>query len=599
MQVPGLGCLNSTNLVKKVEMPLLHLPRLFRLIALVLAPLAAHADGHGTGSFAVVSDDGQTLMALDLTEGNGRLTGDGVIPEGGLAHGPGLVDVQMGARLGDNVQLVLRLKPHDRALPAVGARITIGDGQSLRLVYGGQMIDGSLLPLSAADRAALAVPAPPAPPSLATRAIQTAPAAPALAAPAPAAPAAPAPVPAPQSATIPMACMQLQQLIQMSDAAAVAEIDKITTLYGLGTGADPTEAKCNGALAEVTVFLEDFDAGDEAEACFAVTDALIDIDARLVAVGSPPNDTPGTIMTIAGMKTPDNPDGVNSAQTCAAALPELYDFLDNILAPVAETDAPDSYDLPAGYRIEPLVNLGLSGEWDLVAGGDQLALWKQGRSTLAYETGPGSRRVIWFWEPRPVLANAGVTPGTLYIEGTRTGGVFTGEARHYVAGCGAYVYPVSGRVREQETLVRFQGNRPQVSDDCRVTGVEPHNFRVEFQADNPPGTENLNLGQTATRSSSTPDFGVWALEYQVRNIDRGGALNIRRNPATNARIVGTLPHNARNIRIVDEGCTPTLDHAAYDHMIRRERNRVLSTRWCRVRWDGLTGWVYGRYLRPM
>ena len=184
--------------------------------------------------------------------------------------------------------------------------------------------------------------------------------------------------------------------------------------------------------------------------------------------------------------------------------------------------------------------------------------------------------------------------------GVRDGRDFSGEARHYVANCGAYVFPVTGRYRQNQTVLRIGGQRPEVDGNCNVTGLVEREFRLKFVSDNPAGTENLNRsGGNNGGGGNTPDFGVWALSYEVRNIDRGGALNVRRNPATNARIVGELPHNAENIHILGEGCTPLIDQVAYDNMTRRQRIRTLANRWCRVSWNGQSGWVYGRYLRPM
>lgn len=558
-------------------------------VALTLAawPISATADSHGSGSFAVVDDAGATLMALDLVETRGRITGAGVAPSDGLAHGPAVVTLRQGARLGDDLHLMLRLDAHNAALPDTNARLTVQDGATIRLLYNGGLINGTF---QSVGPGSITIPdAPPEP----------------VVAPTPAP--APAPEPAPETATLPPSCTQLDQVAAELEAAGddqvIAELRNIQTLYGLAKGGAPTDAKCQGALAEINAFVAQIAAAPEpeAEACYAVAGAVEDIAAKETASGLPLSNQPEIIMTTAGMITPSNPAGADTADSCARALTGLYAYLDSIVPAAAATSdlGTGSIELPQGYRVEPIVNLNIAGDWQISAGGDLMALWSQGRSTLAYEKGPDQRRVVWFWDPRNALKNAGVSRGTLFLEGTRDRGRFDGEARHYVEGCGVFVYPVRGRVREQETTIRLTGERPQVDANCTITGLTEHDFRIEFVADNPPDTPNLNVAGNTRGLSGTPNFGVWALQYEVRNIDRGGGLNVRRNPATNARILGELPHNARNITILGEGCTPVIDQVGYDSMNRRQRMRVLSNRWCRVRWNDQTGWVYGRYLRPM
>lgn len=62
--------------------------------------------------------------------------------------------------------------------------------------------------------------------------------------------------------------------------------------------------------------------------------------------------------------------------------------------------------------------------------------------------------------------------------------------------------------------------------------------------------------------------------YRVVHVENGDVLNIRTAPLGNARVVGEIPPNGRGVELVGDCRT-----------------------WCPVRYNGVTGWVAGRYLR--
>ena len=75
------------------------------------------------------------------------------------------------------------------------------------------------------------------------------------------------------------------------------------------------------------------------------------------------------------------------------------------------------------------------------------------------------------------------------------------------------------------------------------------------------------LPQSATAQDVTPT-------YRVVNVEEDDVLNIRTAPAGDARVVGAIPPNGRGVQLV--GACRT---------------------WCPVRYNGVTGWVNGRFLR--
>ena len=79
---------------------------------------------------------------------------------------------------------------------------------------------------------------------------------------------------------------------------------------------------------------------------------------------------------------------------------------------------------------------------------------------------------------------------------------------------------------------------------------------------------------TAAPAAAEPEL------YRVVGIGRGDQLNIRDRPDANAEIIGRIPPNAR--RIAGFGCT--------DDTPSRQA-------WCRVKYNGVVGWVRETFIR--
>ncbi|HLL27716.1 MAG TPA: SH3 domain-containing protein [Xanthobacteraceae bacterium] len=86
-----------------------------------------------------------------------------------------------------------------------------------------------------------------------------------------------------------------------------------------------------------------------------------------------------------------------------------------------------------------------------------------------------------------------------------------------------------------------------------------------------------------------PDY--WA----VTGIAAGGVLGIHAGPSLAAASLGTVPWNGR--RLANLGCTHEPTYQEWLAMSEEERKRAAERRWCRIRYDGITGWVRGKFLR--
>ncbi len=98
----------------------------------------------------------------------------------------------------------------------------------------------------------------------------------------------------------------------------------------------------------------------------------------------------------------------------------------------------------------------------------------------------------------------------------------------------------------------------------------------------------LLLTGVAVAEASGPDF------YKVTGVDANDTLNIHEEPHVKSKIVAKISHTADCLKNL--GCTGglTLDES----MTLSEKEKVHSKRprWCKIEFDGVQGWAYGRYL---
>ncbi len=101
----------------------------------------------------------------------------------------------------------------------------------------------------------------------------------------------------------------------------------------------------------------------------------------------------------------------------------------------------------------------------------------------------------------------------------------------------------------------------------------------------------LTVGSGAPRAEADgPDY------YAVRGVAQGDVLNMRAEPAPHALKVGEIPPHGTCIRNL--GCRGGLTLAEFSTLspAEQERRAREHPRWCKVEYQGVTGWVAGRYL---
>jgi len=82
--------------------------------------------------------------------------------------------------------------------------------------------------------------------------------------------------------------------------------------------------------------------------------------------------------------------------------------------------------------------------------------------------------------------------------------------------------------------------------------------------------------------------------WRVTGISDGDSLNIRKGPSIRFSIIGSIPHNA--VDISNGGCFPSFNASEWDRFNLQEQKEALRLRWCKIRFNNISGWVYSKYL---
>lgn len=98
----------------------------------------------------------------------------------------------------------------------------------------------------------------------------------------------------------------------------------------------------------------------------------------------------------------------------------------------------------------------------------------------------------------------------------------------------------------------------------------------------------LSAPDIARATAEGPDY------FAVRGLKSDIVLTIRAKPSARSRNVGDIPHDGR--RIKNLGCQGGPSLAEWTEMTDEERESAARNRWCRIVYQGIEGWVAGRFL---
>jgi hypothetical protein len=92
----------------------------------------------------------------------------------------------------------------------------------------------------------------------------------------------------------------------------------------------------------------------------------------------------------------------------------------------------------------------------------------------------------------------------------------------------------------------------------------------------------------AIAEASGPDV------FRVTGLAENSVLNIREAPDAGSAKIGEIPPDGEGIRNL--GCQGGLSFAERQAASEAEREAAAQSRWCRINYQGIEGWVAGRYL---
>ncbi len=81
----------------------------------------------------------------------------------------------------------------------------------------------------------------------------------------------------------------------------------------------------------------------------------------------------------------------------------------------------------------------------------------------------------------------------------------------------------------------------------------------------------------AFATADGPDF------YAVHNVAVGDTLNVRSEPGMKAKVIGAIPHDAKQIRNLGEFDPPMVSD-------------MVAPKWCKIKYKDLEGWVGCKFL---
>ncbi len=101
----------------------------------------------------------------------------------------------------------------------------------------------------------------------------------------------------------------------------------------------------------------------------------------------------------------------------------------------------------------------------------------------------------------------------------------------------------------------------------------------------------LLASESASATADGPDF------YRVTGVADDDVLNIRARPDSHAEKLGEIPPDGTCLRNL--GCQGGLTFQEFTELSKARQAARLkeNPRWCRIEYQGVTGWVAGRYLR--
>lgn len=99
----------------------------------------------------------------------------------------------------------------------------------------------------------------------------------------------------------------------------------------------------------------------------------------------------------------------------------------------------------------------------------------------------------------------------------------------------------------------------------------------------------LWISEPVFAEADGPDY------FAVDGVGPDDVLNVRSEPSPTAEKIGEIPSGTGGL--INRGCEGGLSFAEWETASIAERAKAAESRWCRIEYNGMTGWVAGWYLK--
>jgi hypothetical protein len=112
-------------------------------------------------------------------------------------------------------------------------------------------------------------------------------------------------------------------------------------------------------------------------------------------------------------------------------------------------------------------------------GETKTSYWSHNRSIM-YMTEDGTRRQIYYDDPRPGLKEVGVKQGTLVFDGAVDGTTLSGTAFVFAKQCDPLSFAVTGKLTPDGKRITLKGKAPRIGTKCKIVGDKQQELIFDF-----------------------------------------------------------------------------------------------------------------------
>jgi hypothetical protein len=141
----------------------------------------------------------------------------------------------------------------------------------------------------------------------------------------------------------------------------------------------------------------------------------------------------------------------------------------------AQTDTPAA-PAPAEPPVEPSEDV---KKTEPLTQQSKKSLWAHNRSIM-YMLEDGTRRQIYYDDPRPGLKEVGVEQGTLLFDGALNGTTLSGTAYVFAKDCHPLPFSAKGKLTREGKLITLSGKAPRIGTKCSIAGSKQETLIFDF-----------------------------------------------------------------------------------------------------------------------